>query len=1363
MMNRLLASTACALALVAPPENALAQATVPATTAVLSEADEDARLVEAAARRAADDPVWGALLRDNFGQVAWNTFGTFDLAQMLALPAVFKEYTPPTVSAPIADLADRTEALVAAVTKTNAAPIAAGEAVTKLSFAAPTPVTTTTRDLGNGISENRYFMMHMAQTFDGVYDRSHAQKAGFSRLRNADESWVQIDYGDGAMVIREPANRFAPAQLNVGRFVNTSAKDVAIAYDYRTNSMRGNPRTSAYHNTYIRPLMADMPPLGSNVAWTVNLSAEKLGVGTARSEEFKMEVKRTYFKHADTPYVILEYTVPEFVYGGALGEKVMHRARGVALADPAMGQIYWNTSLQTATAIDADGRPRPYRYARTSFAMDGMAQPILDLNLIPEIKRYLDEFYRAEATAPLPIAGTGSVDQTPLEMASKIDIAGFTLAENSANQMGEAIGSGAFGENGNGQAAGAAVDALSNDVVFVISDKMKTFLEGINSAGAFDSQIMRQNVRSAEDFFRVTGITSTDMYYAEKRLADMADMGAALRTRITSISNQLTWLNKTILAQTQQLARAEAGLTVENFFMVYDGALVKSLKDNETRAKYLTQQLVALNNDITRNANLANEAAEAFKPLKIVQTVLQNRGILSVASKFNALLTNTKIALGMSVVSNLNNASTIYGVRQNLANFDPEAPGELNLQGKYNSGGALAGDLTLNLMAIVGNAAAGNVKSLISDVAAFSVGRFSDLWMAREAAHAAQGQAQYAFMQQVLTARRSAIQDKTHIDQLLTQLTGLGGRIDALQQERNQASGNARRPGGVNDPNWTDPRFDQRTGYPIPSYWAYLKANSPETLVRLGIDPDAPVGGWPNGVPPQTAQQTTQPRQPGGAAYPTRDPTTVARRPAPPREETLEEIAARGSTRPPRTPPAPYTPPPRPPARDDRLYTDENPITRTATTPFDVQPVTFDPVTSAPVEWTPVTWTPPTWEPPTWEPPTWTPPSFDAPLPSDIPWTDLNSGRNWPRLGGNMAYGYGDMSGQVATDLSAYEGWLRTQNQTYLEQLARTAGYPNLASALSDSASLLRKANDPAFYTWAWSPPAVSGAIGIQFSEGQHEMGRAAYLLGDLLKLSGLFNGEGGLIVAGLDGLDDPSKQSLNGRGRNGLSGPQDNAELTDAAYGSRYQIQSDPTGRLARETGGRLAGSLFSFEDPYLRELTANGIGGLDTLLAQPFNVVLTWGQGAFDLDLHMTGPLGEDTSNRFHIYFDQPGELEAQPFAALIKDCICNAGSEVILTSALNRGGIYRVSVFNFGDAAATSTNLANASNAQIQIVRGGTTESVGNGTTIVGGRTILTTSVPQGRPGNTWVAAELDPRNGRITVPATIVQSSNSGAVQ
>lgn len=222
------------------------------------------------------------------------------------------------------------------------------------------------------------------------------------------------------------------------------------------------------------------------------------------------------------------------------------------------------------------------------------------------------------------------------------------------------------------------------------------------------------------------------------------------------------------------------------------------------------------------------------------------------------------------------------------------------------------------------------------------------------------------------------------------------------------------------------------------------------------------------------------------------------------------------------------------------------------------------------------------------------------------------------------------------------------------------------------------------------------------------------------------------------------------------------------------YQVRPDPHGRRGRSSGGPEMANLFDTdldiflrilgsEFDYVRQVLVNDHRGLDRMLAQPFNVLLTWGANANDLDLHMTGPLAAST-DRFHIYYAARGQLDGQPFAELIKDCICTSGSEVVLTSALNTGsGVYRVSVFNYGDQSDTSTNLADASQAVLRIVRGGTAVSTGNGTTINGGVTLLTVGVPSGQPGNTWVAAEVDPNNGSITSPGIINSSSGSANVQ
>jgi hypothetical protein len=262
----------------------------------------------------------------------------------------------------------------------------------------------------------------------------------------------------------------------------------------------------------------------------------------------------------------------------------------------------------------------------------------------------------------------------------------------------------------------------------------------------------------------------------------------------------------------------------------------------------------------------------------------------------------------------------------------------------------------------------------------------------------------------------------------------------------------------------------------------------------------------------------------------------------------------------------------------------------------------------------------------------------------------------------------------------------------------------------------------------------------------------------------------GGPLVDGLTAIDSrPELTSLmNLSGLNPYNTPwnttpqPDNKRIASANFSRGNFIQRDPGGRLGLQIGRDVA-NLLDDQIQYLGTLVSNDLRGLETLLAQPFNVLLTWGAGGNDLDLHLTGPTGVGSTDRFHISYENRGSQTAFPFAELIKDCICRSGSEVILTSQLIKGGVYRISTFNFGDQSATSINLANAAGAQLQIVRGGEAVSVGNGTTINGGRVIYSGTPPTGQAGNTWVGVEINAANGRITAPNIITQSGNSDSVR
>jgi hypothetical protein len=156
-----------------------------------------------------------------------------------------------------------------------------------------------------------------------------------------------------------------------------------------------------------------------------------------------------------------------------------------------------------------------------------------------------------------------------------------------------------------------------------------------------------------------------------------------------------------------------------------------------------------------------------------------------------------------------------------------------------------------------------------------------------------------------------------------------------------------------------------------------------------------------------------------------------------------------------------------------------------------------------------------------------------------------------------------------------------------------------------------------------------------------------------------------------------------------------------------------------------------------------------------------VSWGPGAFDLDLHATGPTGI-SGQRFHVFFASTGSLTAQPFTLLHQDCICSNGSEAITIQQINQGGVYRFSVFNFGNQSTTGTNLSNQSGAVFRFVQGGTVVNLSQGSTITGGTTLATIAIPTGQAGNTWVVGEYDPATNTFRATNTITNATSSSAV-
>lgn len=191
----------------------------------------------------------------------------------------------------------------------------------------------------------------------------------------------------------------------------------------------------------------------------------------------------------------------------------------------------------------------------------------------------------------------------------------------------------------------------------------------------------------------------------------------------------------------------------------------------------------------------------------------------------------------------------------NAANNDLSG-GQLSLTGSYVTldgdltlGDALAvGGLGLDILALGGNLASGNMKGFWTDAAAITTGSISDIYVANKAYNDTLNLVTATYEQGRDLQRRLTAKIKAKEDQKLADLKATPFGLEAL------TSGEDPYKDGYDT---SDPRFDSETGLPDPAYWAYLKENDPQKLTNMGVDPNAPVGGWP----PETAASTDLSRE----------------------------------------------------------------------------------------------------------------------------------------------------------------------------------------------------------------------------------------------------------------------------------------------------------------------------------------------------------------------------------------------------------------------------------------------------------------------------------------------------------------------
>lgn len=1029
------------------------------------------------------------------------------------------------------------------------------------------------------ISEQQQYVLRlMMQIYDGQNDFSHTQLLGVGRIRNGDQSFTQFDFGDGSVVITQDGGKMA-----AGRFLNVTGVEQGHLYDYRTKSIGGSSKVALYHNSIIRPLLGKSPDLGRNASWNAQVALASLGAENDSGGIVKIALSREYFVHDGKPMVLIHYAIPAFTYDNESGKAVAQWGSGLSLTDPGFGMIYLNTAVHRAVAQTDSSGSVPYRFARNMVAANADGTAMIDYRTIPQLAKYHDEFFSQDAMMVVP-TGAQSLDALPIQLARNLDLIGLSIAEDGANEAG--IAAGAQGSGGRGKEetspsggtgggrtypagwdpslsdfglvnAGASTlyewakvapdSDLETKIFYEISGELTAFKAASNSLGAelVTAQSNYDTLKKAADNRPGNWVNSP----RTQQLAD-ADKAAkaariAAKDAFLAAVREPHSANKTARMAAAKAefdaARAAAGKASRAYTAVVgtEGSLVFVQPD---LPKAQMGQINAARDALEDvGARLAEQEAKGIKLALKIQEIPPTR-----ATKFKASLGKGLKRLG--VAFNLYSTATgISNLRQLNKNLGYGAQPKLSRT--YGSaldgtGVTFAGVFDIGLgFDLIGLASSDRFTA-----AAVTVTSISDLVVAGKAKLDIDQVNQDARRKGIELIRRQAEQERRireeETAQWETEIATLDNEIKKLRDEspeydealRERMAERGIEPHTPNDPNWTNPNIDQETGLPKPAYWAHLKEKYPNRLITFGIDPEAPVGGWPGGVgpehrpvaakkPPKIVVVEVRPDfgEPGYPTAPPRDPKTKE-----PEEETgpittilsdeeLAEIDREQRRQEAQAELEAY----QAEKLAERRAKEEAEANEPGSSEYRVSTLETSELVVSGFDIKPVTFTPPTWKPPEWKPPEWVPPEFTPPVVSQIPPTDPKDSDGYPGTGQYPAFGFDNMSGVVATDLGPWMEWLNGQDIRLLTQLALQAGYPNLASALADAENIIRLSQNSGYRQWSFRAPSCGGIVGCGPSYLERwSMKRSIVSLGDILvKSRGIFS-SGGFTDIGISGFN---------------------------------------------------------------------------------------------------------------------------------------------------------------------------------------------------------------------------------------------------
>lgn len=1006
---------------------------------------------------------------------------------------------------------------------------------------------------------NRYNMRLMLQVFDGNREFSHNQVAGFARMREGDESWVAVNFGDGAVVIDRGK------MLQVGRFRNTSGTEAGMRYNYATRTLTGDGPVAAYHNRYVRPQLGHAPALGRDASWETDLSLRALGFEELPAAPVSIAFSRQYLTYAGKPLVLLRYRVPSFSYR-ANGRTIVQWGEGAALTDPGFGEVYWNAALHRAVAQQAGASGQPYRLLKTMGAVDDKGAPLIDPRKVPEVAPLLAHFYGPSAKEVLSFAANGQADGTPVNIANRLDVMALSIVEDSANQTGEVTSAYTTGGRGNeqstGQKLGEALGGLNTAITY--ADKSSAVLgaldKAINSGTAVDlsPDIIRGLVQLTNDAVGMQPKIEQAFaaaQAAQQRLEDVRKLGPLTSPEIESTTAKLT-------AAQSRLGAANA--EVDYIEMIFEGdksAPTQQMTDGLRSANAQQDAAQQSYNAAKREYEAALSAAQKARDAQIdkaiteakalgqkaldleksVETTLGTRmkdltaRITALpAPKLHAMVNWLNESSAGKVFAGVTHTLNAMTSAQAITNFYQGTTKDLSggklpltrtyAQSGYGSlGGSVLG-LTLDIGSLAANTYSGNVAGVLSDGQAIVLGSVGDIIVSMKGVYdtnmeVARIREEGLRLQQAAfdQARAKRLADlagmEADLDNIKASLDDLASEGDdeqtklakILLAERQANREKAERQRQAEEARLIEEaRLENERLYqenlkrpPTQEEWDQFDRDIAEAM-----KPDYPTAEPPTPEEIAARLQRAEEKRLADAEAAEAIAAAEAQKLA---DEEAERQRKAGELAQAQEEAKEKREEEKEKLKERWKQAEERglDISPLEISPFDIQPVTF---------------TPPVWVPPKFDPPVWVPPEFDAPDPMTFDWTNF-ADDDYPGGNINLAFQYDDMSGKVATDLAPWADWLATQDQRRLERLAKNAGYPNLASALADADNLIRQARDQGYRDWANQAPSCGGTVGCGPSYLERwSMKLATVSLGDILNASRDVFSSGGLTDIGISG-----------------------------------------------------------------------------------------------------------------------------------------------------------------------------------------------------------------------------------------------------